>query len=162
MRIKTILIILLFTSGISFSQSLTNSVIGSIGGHQENSSFGTIHWTIGEMSIESIGKHQGHHQLFQGFHQIYPELLIINSSIIVEDISIEVFPNPTSGQLSFHFESIENIHVTIANQIGQQMKTFIPDYTNYQIDLYAYQDGLYFISIFNKSELIQSFKIIKS
>ena len=162
MKIKIILAILLFANAFTNAQSLSNTVLGNVGGYQEDSNFGNLHWTVGEVSTTAIGKYQDKYQLSQGFHQTYSELLIVNTTSLVNDIKIDVFPNPTAGNLHFTFESFENINVMITNQIGQSILSFSPRSKQHQLELHSYQNGIYFISIFKNGQLIKSLTIIKS
>ena len=72
-----------------------------------------------------------------------------------QDLSIDVFPNPTSGMLSLKFapsagESLEGIHIMVLNTLGepliQKQIAALESPTEY-LDMSELTDGVYFIQI---------------
>lgn len=98
-----------------FSQEKIMEVIGSCGGNV-TTSFGSIAWTIGEVSIET---YQTKHLYFtQGFHQ--PNKLLVNK---INELMIPEGFSPNNDQINDLFvirgiENYPNNHIRIYNRWG--------------------------------------------
>ena len=154
-----ILLYFLFFSLPHYGQNLRQSVVASVGAYFEESNVGNLHWTIGEISVET---YQSNIQLNQGFHQSYYELFITpNWSIEPSNFQITAFPNPTSGWLTFQTETLESLEITITNLLGQ---TLLPKHSFSQstnLDLSGLPGGFYLAQISWNNQFIAVFKIQK-
>ena len=67
---------------------------------------------------------------------------------------VSVFPNPTHGEfvISFKENQTNAYKVVISNSVGQVVKQFESTRTNQDVDLKAFSNGIYFITISNATE----------
>ena len=89
------------------------------------------------------------------------------SSFVTTDISeynletINIYPNPTGGIINVNKGQLENVQVNIYNVLGESIYQFSITSSNYQIDLTAQPNGVYFVQlrteqgIMNKKLIIQ-------
>lgn len=97
---KTILTLLL--SGVAFfatAQSITPQVVASAGEHF-SSGTSQLSWTLGETMIETVD--DGSNIITQGFHQTLLTITPVSEREISQNIN--VFPNPTPGELTIKFQ----------------------------------------------------------
>ena len=142
----------IFFSTLSFSQSVTPSILNVTGGFNLFS-FYRFEWSFGEATaIETLSS---------------PSLIVTsgvmqpgtdkpatyNNNLAWDKDEIKIFPNPTQGILEIDFLSKQqgNVNMTLYDESGKQMtrKTFIY-YGNGSIqkmDLTAYANGQYFLNI---------------
>jgi len=85
----------------SVGQSLTPVVVATGGGTYQNN-YAIIDITIGETVTETIGSDD--YILTQGFQQGHFRITDIET-ILTKDVDVQVFPNPTNGQLNISFFS---------------------------------------------------------
>ncbi|MBI2723293.1 MAG: T9SS type A sorting domain-containing protein [Bacteroidetes bacterium] len=70
---------------------------------------------------------------------------------------ITLSPNPTSGvfNVGFNFNTKENVTINVTNALGQIIKTTTRDMVsneNVQLDLSAYANGVYFVTVSNGTD----------
>lgn len=151
-------IYLIFLSFFLHGQQITNNNISSIG-VSLNSGNNEIDLTVGELIVaplinDSISLTGG---LLEG-------ALTITSVNEFEKNKIEftVYPNPTSNIINIEvLSNLDNLLVEIYNSNGQSIKKYIINKKISQLDLSTYQQGIYYIQIFQKNQLISYKKIIK-
>nr|MBA2406670.1 T9SS type A sorting domain-containing protein [Chitinophagales bacterium] len=88
-------------------------------------------------------------------------------SIVNNDGTLTLFPNPTNGIATIHFgnEVKDDVRMTISNILGQVIKNMgkvqIQD-QNVQIDASDLADGLYYLNVTTEKEVRTiSFNIVK-
>lgn len=110
MNIKTIPIsigLLLFCSFVHAQQVVDNLCMQAIGSNGLSAEKLGKHYdaTLGEVMIATLTTSDGSFTVTQGFHQ--PECAL--TSVGVEDLAatwaLEIFPNPTSGQLNIQYQT---------------------------------------------------------
>jgi Peptidase family C25, C terminal ig-like domain./Peptidase family C25./Propeptide_C25. len=79
------------------------------------------------------------------------EVLITDYTSVGENWSenVEVYPNPTTGNLNVKAEAMR--HITVINTIGQVVMTQDVDADEVVIDLSAYDNGMYFVNIMTEN-----------
>lgn len=148
-----LLIIITFTS--AKGQSSIHVASGDI-----NENNGTINYTIGQMSYHTMS--DGTYEMSEGVqHPIEIELIEVYDEQLVIDIS--VFPNPVSNNLMIHVENLIPYNLSmelfdinnriILKQNIIQHKTII--------SFNKYSNGVYFLKLSDKSDLLKIYKIIK-
>lgn len=138
---------------------LAQNVVSS-GGETQNVPGYEVSWTIGEPVIETISS--GTNTLTQGFHQ--SKLLVTPvSELLLPEITIRVFPNPTSDFVTVQFNKImENSLLSLFDLSGKKLENRQIASTLTQVDLKRYPNGSYILNLTQKNnQLIQSFKIVK-
>ncbi len=154
----TFLFYSLLSTNLGFSQSLSPEIIASSGGFFDNGN-SSLSWTIGETIIQTVSN--ASNILTQGFQQ---------SNYIVTSIEehsnkclLKIYPNPagdyfyinieSSNQTKLEFKIIDlKGHILCSDQFE----------TNKQIDISNYENGIYYIQIFDgKNHSINSIKLQK-
>ncbi len=78
----------------------------------------------------------------------------VGTSDIIEELSINLYPNPVSKQLEVSLSDIANdtYQVNIYNVVGSQISTFEISNTSFNIDVTNYSNGLYLLQLLDKNE----------
>ena len=145
-----LLIAMMLISGISFSQTLSPSVISSSGGFYTSAS-AMLSFTVAEMTMVQTFT-SGGNILTQGFQQ--PEELAVSvpeTPVLSGDIVI--YPNPTNGQFTLTYNSYsseENI-IKLYNLVGQVVLTtpVLQSSGNNTVtfDISSFSQGLYMLEL---------------
>lgn len=153
-----LLFLLVVLGSMLNAQSISHSVIGSAGSLHIAETGNNIHWTVGEVAVES---YDNDISLWQGFHQMYYDYFFTPVWEIPTSLELKVFPNPTAGWLRLENDSGETLEIVFSNLLGQVL--FSSSLSKYQtdFDLSNYPDGLYQLSVYQKTRLVKSFKINK-
>ena len=156
--------ILLLFFGVGFqaavAQSIGRSVVGAAGETDQHPNFGSLHWTVGELSVETI--QQTPIRLTQGFHQTYYNLIVSEESPEKPDWALKLFPNPTTELVMLETTYSGDLQVSIFNMNGQVLYTQkISGGGSNTFDLKDYPAGTYLLSVRDADQNIQTFKILK-
>ena len=162
-----LVLVLVVISYAGYTQvSLSQSVIASTGSFYSTSST-NYSYTAGELVVST--QSSGSMVLTQGFHQ---PLSTSTSTVIQEysdaNFSVNVFPNPTSDNISIEITTDQEADLTIeildvlGKVVGKvkQLNQFV-GHSIYQCELSNFSTGLYFIRIssiddqFNKTVRVQ-------
>jgi len=149
-------------SFIAFSQQISPDVISSGGGNFENGDL-SLSWTIGETVISTL---ESDYILTQGFHQDFFIITAVDEQEM-ENISINIFPNPTQDFLNIEWKSntssneIINIQLLDANGRILTERTFNSSSDVMKINLQSFERAHYILRLINGRQ-IKTFKIIKT
>jgi hypothetical protein len=142
--------------GIAQAQESVNSSGGDATG-----SGGTVAYSIGQVPYTTLNGSTG--SVAQGVQQAY-EIFLLGNSETASDISLTVFPNPTTDNLTlqtgeYHKEKLEYKLIDMQGVIlskGRIMEQ------QTRIDMSGLSAAVYFVRVVNQDNLaVQSFKIIK-
>jgi DNA modification methylase len=89
----------------------------------------------------------------------------VNSIAAINDLSLDVFPNPANSVLNIHFtvSSDKNFEIKIRDVSGREVdKKALKQDQDLQIRTEEYKAGVYFIEILYNQKLIESKKLIVS
>ena len=159
---KVFTFILLFISFISFAQQISPEVIASGGDHFENSDL-SMSWTIGETVIATL---ESDYILTQGFHQDIFTITAVDEKEL-ENISINIFPNPTADYLYIDWKSntqlMEQVNIQLLDMNGKVLleKSYHSPSDIMMINLQSYERAHYILRLINGRQ-IKTFKIIKT
>ena len=156
---------LFLTVGLGFAliganaQTASPELVSSSGDSFNNTSY-QLDWSIGECIT---GTHSaGDYVITQGLHQ--GNYVVTSVEDLRSDISMSVYPNPTSDFISLKVESskVEGLQYTISDFSGRVLQT--ENFAGYleQLNFSNYANGIYFLTVNQESKLIKSFKIIKN
>jgi hypothetical protein len=88
--------------------------------------------------------------------------VLSSNNITKETSSLKIFPNPSSNILSFEVnnEGFKPDSYIISNALGKNVQTGTLNTETYTVDLSGLEKGHYFISFFDKDDLMYSLKFI--
>lgn len=80
----------------------------------------------------------------------------------ISQVSVKVFPNPASKDLTFSFSGadIQAIEVDIYELTGLEIAAFRPQTNTYIFDVSSLKEGLYFYNVLYNGKVIQSEKFV--
>lgn len=87
--------------------------------------------------------------------------------IASKELNIQLYPNPASTQLNIELEGNQNLpkEITVTNILGSTIyhNKLSKSSVNHQISLDHFENGLYFITVFqnNKAVLTKKFQVVK-
>lgn len=143
----------------SLAQSLTPTVVSSTGDYYVGSA-ATLSWTLGEVVTDTYTGTSN--QLTQGFHQ--PDLRFSLIEDLAAEMTLNLFPNPTNGLVSFEVKNnLNTLQVAILDPSGRIIyaTAYAPE-SVLQIDMSSYADGIYFMQVTTESnQKIKTLKIEK-
>ncbi|RME08729.1 MAG: T9SS C-terminal target domain-containing protein [Bacteroidetes bacterium] len=163
MKNRLLLFLSLFCANWLAGQSLSPQVVATAGDHFYSAEDSVqVSWTIGELVTETLG--QDSTILTQGFHQTYLTVTAVED--LAADIQVEVFPNPTAGQVNVHFQDVKiPLQMALSDESGRTLmkqKASIQDVSN-QFNLARMPDGVYYLYITTGDrQTIKTFKIVKT
>lgn len=70
--------------------------------------------------------------------------ILSSSTTDLKELLVEIFPNPSSGQVQIVYDSKIDLEIEILNSLGHKME---PKRYSNQIDLSAFTSGIYFIKL---------------
>jgi len=142
---------------MNYSLMAQQEVISSGGNYDETSS-GSLSWTIGETTTETVS--DGTNTLTQGFQQSNLTVSEIKNSNL-ENVNIKLYPNPTTDLVILETNKITDLDFKIYSTNGKLLKTEKINNTETQIFFTEYSSGIYFLTISNTKKQIKTFQIIK-
>jgi len=83
---------------------------------------------------------------------------VTNQNIALGGVSI--YPNPNNGEFTIELVSVNYAYITITNVLGQIIKSQKAELIN-QIDLNAFDKGIYFINVMDNNQSVYRGSIIK-
>ncbi len=138
------------------SQTISQTLISPSGSYTANENI-KLHWSVGELSIQSYDTDIN---LTEGFYQ--PSLIIIlnNKTSSSLDLILELYPNPTSDYLIIQHD--EKLHYNLYSLQGQLIRSGIIGPENEKIHVNNLIDGTYLIRFNNPSGKFSTKKFIKT
>ncbi len=132
-------------------------VIASGGGYDESSSV-KMSYTIGQTVTATVSGNSA--IVTQGFQQ--PEYVIVKVDETGTDIELNIYPNPTFGDVTLDFTKMpkSDVAIYLYNDAG---KVFVNDKinsTHYSLKMGNYPAGIYFLKVTSKNSE-KTYKIIK-
>ena len=64
--------------------------------------------------------------------------------------NLEIYPNPTTGKIKITLPTTSVTNITLNNQVGMRVKSFLMENEKGEIDLSAFENGVYFLTIQNE------------
>ena len=157
---NTILFFLSFLFSFSMKAQTSHQVLSASGGDATGSG-GSVAYSVGQIVYTTSTGTTG--SVAQGVEQAY-EIYSVGIKETTLNISLSVFPNPTSDFLTLKVEDYNNEALSY-NLIDEQGKLILSEQiTNQetQVAMSTLARGSYFINIVQTNKKIQTFKIIKN
>ena len=151
---------LAFLLSFSLNAQTSHNVLSATGGDASGSG-GTVAYSVGQIVYTTNTGTTG--SVAQGVDQAY-EISSVGIKETALNISLSIFPNPTSDYLTLKVEDYNNEALSY-NLINEQGKLVMNEQiTNQdtQVAMSTLARGAYFINILQANKKIQTFKIIKN
>ena len=157
---KSIPIVLLVTGFLSVGFVKAQQSANAAGGDATGSG-GSVAYSVGQVVYTSNNSPSG--TVSQGVQQAY-EIYSVGIKETELNISLSVFPNPTSDYLTIKVQNYNNEALSY-NFIDEQGKLVLNEQIRTQdthVVMSTLARGAYFINVLQANKKIQSFKIIKN
>jgi hypothetical protein len=155
-----IIISFVFFGYHSFSQQISPEVIASAGDQFENGEV-SLSWTLGEPVISTF---ESDYILTQGFHQDFYIITAVDD-IKIDQMSVEIFPNPTANFLNIKWklQKQEKVNIQLLDMNGKVLiqNGFQTQSASMILNLQSYERSSYFLRIVAGGQS-KTYKIIKS
>ena len=159
MKNKT-LSFLAFLLTFSMNAQTSHQVLSATGGDASGSG-GSVAYSVGQIVYSTSTGTSG--SVAQGVEQAY-EISSVGIKETALNISLSIFPNPTSDYLTLKVEDYNNEALSYS-LLDEQGKLVLNDQiTNQdtQVAMSTLARGAYFINVLQANKKIQTFKIIKN
>ena len=159
MKNKT-LFFLAFLLSFSMIAQTSHQVLSATGGDASGSG-GTVAYSVGQIVYTTSTGTTG--SVAQGVEQAY-EISSVGIKETALNISLSVFPNPTSDYLTLKVEDYNNEALSY-HLIDEQGKLVLNEQITNQdthVTMSTLARGAYFINVLQANKKIQTFKIIKN
>ena len=160
MKNSTLLVFLAFSLSFSVQAQTSHQVLSATGGDASGSG-GTVAYSVGQIVYTTNTGNTG--SVAQGVEQAY-EISSVGIKETALNISLSVFPNPTSDFLPLKVADYNNEALSY-NLLDEQGKLVMNEQiTNQdtQVAMSSLARGAYFINVLQANKKIQTFKIIKN
>ena len=160
LRLYPILILFFSFSIQTIAQDLDHYVIGSDGGHSRNNQF-SLDYTIGEVVTEFGEDTLNNVHLTQGFQQTM--LAIVSVEEHVQDIEIDVYPNPAVDYLNVSIPTLqEDMQFALFDMQGKLIEQQKINSKAFTIGFSTMSTGNYLLVFSNKDQRIKTLQVQKS
>ena len=160
LRLYSILILFIAFSTHVTAQDLDHYVIGSDGGHSSNNQF-SLDYTIGEVVTEFGQDSANRNHLTQGFQQTM--LAIVSVEEHVQDIEIDVYPNPAVDHLNVSIPTLqEDMQFALFDMQGKLIEQQKINSEAFTIGFSNMSTGNYLLVFSNKDQRIKTLQVQKS
>ncbi|QGY42989.1 T9SS type A sorting domain-containing protein [Maribellus comscasis] len=157
MRKSEVCIIIIFLC--LFSGVKAQEVVATAGNSFTNNNL-QLNWTLGESVISTLSNQNT--VLTQGFHQ---SKIIVTAVDEFPELSFDIsaYPNPTSNHLKVKIEKTgqQDLFYTLYSLDGRIMAQKQIETSVSEIPMYSYVSATYLLKVFNKNNVLKTFKIIK-
>ena len=159
-RLYSILILFTVFTIQSTAQDLDHYVIGSDGGHSRNNQF-SLDYTIGEVVTELGQDTASGVHLTQGFQQTM--LSIVSVEEHVEEIEIDVYPNPAVDYLNVSIPVLqEDMQFALFDMQGKLIDQQKINSKSFTIGFSNHSTGSYLLVFSTKDQRIKTLQVQKS
>ncbi len=154
---KTVFLLMFFASSLLIkAQSNTVSAGGDAAG-----SGGSVSFSIGQIDYINVSNANG--SISQGVQQPYEVLLVSAEEIKGIELSLKVFPNPTSNMITLSADNIfDKMNYQVFDVQGKVFFNGIISNTETLFDFTELAQGSYILKVSRNHREIQVFKIIKN
>jgi len=160
MKNNTLLVFLAFSLSFSLQAQTSHQVLSATGGDASGSG-GTVAYSVGQIVYTTSTGNTG--SVAQGVEQAY-EISSVGIKETALNISLSIFPNPTSDYLTLKVADYNNEALSY-HLLDEQGKLVLNEQiTNQdtQVAMSSLARGAYFINVLQANKKIQTFKIIKN
>jgi hypothetical protein len=154
------LFFLAFLLSFSVNAQTSHQVLSATGGDASGSG-GSVAYSVGQIVYTTSTGTSG--SVAQGVEQAY-EISSVGIKETALNISLSIFPNPTSDYLTLKVEDYNNEALSYSLLDEQGKLVLNEQITNQdtQVAMSTLARGAYFINVLQENKKIQTFKIIKN
>ncbi len=160
---KKIIIIFvgLFLTNLAISQTASPELVSSAGESFYNSTY-QLDWSVGECITATHTKDEI--VITQGFHQDRYIITTAIENLQNIEINISIYPNPTTEFINIRIESskTESLQYILTDISGKILQCKKAENNIEQIDFSTFTSGIYFLTVKQENQIINSFKIMKN
>ena len=158
--INNSLFFLAFLLSFSMIAQTSHQVLSATGGDASGSG-GSVAYSVGQIVYTTSTGTTG--SVAQGVEQAY-EISSVGIKETALNISLSVFPNPTSDFLTLKVEDYNNeaLNYTLLDEQGRLVFNEQITTQDTQVAMSTLARGAYFINVLQANKKIQTFKIIKN
>jgi hypothetical protein len=155
-KIKPVILIILFLNGITL---YAQESVTAAGGNAAGSS-GSVSYSVGLVLYTTTIEAEG--SVAQGLQHAY-EIYSLDVDQLAMNISLSVFPNPTSDFITLRIldNNFEKLSYQLFDLTGNLIESRNIQSDQSLIDMSRLSSAVYFMHILKGNERIQSFKVIK-
>ena len=160
MKTNTLILFLAFLLSFSANAQTVHQVLSATGGDATGTG-GSVAYSVGQIVYTTNTGATG--SVAQGVEQAY-EIYSVGIKETTLNISLSVFPNPTSDFLTLKVEDYndETLSFDLLDEQGKLILSEQITNQETQVAMSTLARGSYFINIVQANKKIQSFKIIKN
>ena len=160
MKTNTLIVFLAFLLSFSVNAQTSHQVLSASGGDATGSG-GSVAYSVGQIVYTTHTGTTG--SVAQGVEQAY-EIYSVGIKETTLNISLSVFPNPTSDFLTLKVEDYNNeaLNYTLLDEQGRLVLNEQITTQDTQVAMSTLARGAYFINVLQTNKKIQTFKIIKN
>lgn len=155
-QMKKIIVLTLICFSI---QSEAQQVIGAAG-TTTTTSQGSVSYTVGEIAIQTTETSSG--TVSEGVQQAY-EIYKVGVTELALGSSINVYPNPTNGQLTLNTTNFsKNLSYELYDSQGKLIQECASFSDGHTLSISEFVNAVYYLKTSSDNQPIQTFKIIKN
>ena len=160
MKTNTVILFLAFLLSFSANAQTVHQVLSATGGDATGTG-GSVAYSVGQIVYTTNTGATG--SVAQGVEQAY-EIYSVGIKETTLNISLSVFPNPTSDFLTLKVEDYNNeaLNYTLLDEQGRLVFNEQITTQDTQVAMSTLARGAYFINVLQANKKIQTFKIIKN
>jgi hypothetical protein len=160
MKTNTLILFLAFLLSFSANAQTVHQVLSATGGDATGTG-GSVAYSVGQIVYTTNTGATG--SVAQGVEQAY-EIYSVGIKETTLNISLSVFPNPTSDFLTLKVEDYNNeaLNYTLLDEQGRLVFNEQITTQDTQVAMSTLARGAYFINVLQANKKIQTFKIIKN
>ena len=160
MKTNTLILFLAFLLSFSANAQTVHQVLSATGGDATGTG-GSVAYSVGQIVYTTHTGTTG--SVAQGVEQAY-EIYSVGIKETTLNISLSVFPNPTSDFLTLKVEDYNNeaLNYTLLDEQGRLVLNEQITTQDTQVAMSTLARGAYFINVLQTNKKIQTFKIIKN
>jgi hypothetical protein len=158
---RFIFILVSFLFVLSAAAQVKQEVISSAGGYNVATGI-SISWTLGETIIPTFKSSDNSLILAHGFQSVLLTVTIEDN--IEPQVTIKIYPNPSSENINIKFEEPvdDEVKIFLFNSRGQLVKTDVVEVAviEKQMNLQDLPSGVYYLKLV-KGKLSNVYKVVK-
>ena len=152
---QTILSIAFSLLGFMCVQAQENTVVA---GGNASGTGGTASYSVGQVVYTTNANTTG--SVSQGLQQAY-EIYALGVSEIAMDISLTVYPNPTTDKLNLKVDNAEGLRYELYDLQGRLIEGGNVSTTTTTINTGSLPSATYLVKVITAKNLVKTFKVIK-